>query len=254
MESITVDGTTLEVRRWPGDDAGPALLLLHEGLGCVELWRDVPELLREATGLEVVAYSRRGYGGSDPRPLPWPVEYMHDEAALLPDIVDALGLDRFFVIGHSDGASIAIIAAGRGDLEGLEGLVLLAPHVFAEPHGLAAIRRAGDAYRTGDLRRRLERYHREVDVAFWGWHDAWTHPDFRRWNLEAFLPDLEVPVLLVQAEEDPYGTLAQLDAIEAGVSGPVDRLVLPGDDHAPHRAHPGLVVDRIARFVGRVAS
>ncbi len=253
MDTIVIDGIEIEIRRIPASlPARPAILLLHEGLGCVALWKGFPRRLADVTGCEVVAYSRRGYGASDPLPLPWPVTYMHDEADLLPEILETVGLDRVVALGHSDGASIAIIAAGSNRFPGLEGLVLESPHVFTEDHGLVEIRKAGVAYRDGDLRDRLDRYHSNVDVAFCGWHDAWTHPDFVAWNLEEYLASIDVPVLLIQEADDPYGTLAQLDAIEAGVAGSVERVVLSGDGHSPHRSHPEAVIGEIDRFLAEL--
>jgi len=250
MKKIVVAGTQLEVGRIPASRHDrPAILLLHEGLGCVALWKEFPRLLADGTGCEVVAYSRRGYGASDRLPLPWPVTYMHEEAELLPGVLDALGLDRVVAFGHSDGASIAIIAAGTDRFHGLEGLVLESPHVFVEQHGLAEIRKAGVAYHDTELRGRLAGYHDNVDVAFLGWHDAWTSPDFVAWNLESFLPAIDVPILLVQETNDPYGTPAQLDAIEDGVTGHVERLVLDGSGHSPHRSHPDEVIAGIDEFL-----
>ena len=252
MNKIDVAGTLLEITRIPASRRDlPALLLLHEGLGCVALWKEFPRLLAEGTGCEVVAYSRRGYGRSDPLALPWPVTYMHEEAELLPEILDALDLGRVIGVGHSDGASIAIIAAGSDRFPGLEGLVLESPHVFTEEHGLTEIRKAGIAYRDTDLRDRLARYQDNVDVAFVGWHDAWTHPDFVTWNLEDYLRSIDVPALLIQEADDPYGTLDQLDAIEEGIAGPVERIVLAGHGHSPHRSHPDEVVAAIALFLDR---
>ncbi|VAV92420.1 benzoate degradation ring-cleavage hydrolase [hydrothermal vent metagenome] len=250
METVTIAGARIEVLRIPASlPDRPTLLLLHEGLGCVALWKRFPHRLADETGCEVVAYSRRGYGMSDPLPLPWPILYMHGEAEFLSDVLDALGLERIVAVGHSDGASIAIIAAGSRRFPGLEALVLESPHVFTEEHGLTEIRKAGIAYRETDLRDRLAQYHDKVDVAFLGWHDAWTHSAFVAWNLEGFLPAIDVPVLLVQEADDPYGTLAQLDAIEARVAGPVERLVLAGDGHSPHRSQPGAVVAAIVGFL-----
>jgi pimeloyl-ACP methyl ester carboxylesterase len=250
MHKVIVDGSGIEYLRIPASSPDrPALLLLHEGLGCAARWKEFPELLAAATRCEVVAYSRRGYGGSEARPLPWPLTYMHEEAAALQSVLTALGLERVIAIGHSDGASIAIIAAGSGHIRGLEGMVLESPHVFTEEHGLEAIRETRVAYRETDLRERMARYHENVDVAFYGWYDAWTHPDFRNWNLERYLPAIDVPVLLIQEEDDPYGTITQLDAIEAGVPGPVERLVLDGTGHSPHHAHPEAVAAAIGRFV-----
>jgi len=250
MKTVVIAETHLEMSRIPASRRDrPAVLLLHEGLGCVALWKEFPALLAEATGCEVLTYSRRGYGSSDPRPLPWPVTYMHEEAEALPDVLAVLGLDRVVAVGHSDGASIAIIAAGSDRFPGLEALVLESPHVFAEEHGLAAIRLAGVAYRESDLRARLARYHRNVDITFHGWHDAWTHPEFTEWNLEQYLPAIDVPVLLIQEANDPYGTLAQLDTIDRGVPGPVGRMVLAGSGHSPHRSHPRDVAARISEFI-----
>ena len=250
MDKVIIDGACIEYLRIPASSPNrPALLLLHEGLGCAARWKAFPEVLAEATRCEVVAYSRRGYGGSDVRPLPWPLTYMHDEAEILSDVLAAFGLERVIAVGHSDGASISIIAAGSGHIRGLEGMVLESPHVFTEEHGLEAIREAAVAYRETDLRERMARYHENVDITFYGWYDSWTHPDFRKWNLEGHLPAIDVPVLLIQEADDPYGTIAQLDAIEDGVGGPVERLMLEGSGHSPHHAHPEDVVAGIRRFV-----
>jgi pimeloyl-ACP methyl ester carboxylesterase len=250
METVIVDGARIEFLLVPASSSNrPTLLLLHEGLGCAARWKEFPELLAEVTRCEVVAYSRRGYGGSDARPLPWPLTYMNEEAEALPSILAALGIERVIGVGHSDGASISIIAAGSDRFPGLEGLVLESPHVFTEEHGMRAIRESGVAYGETDLREKMARYHENVDIAFYGWYDAWTHPGFTTWNLEGFLPNIDVPVLLIQEADDPYGTIAQLDAIEDGVVGRVERLVLDGSGHSPHHAHPDDVAAATGRFI-----
>ena len=258
MQTITAGEVRLECRWWGARDrAGTTLVLLHEGLGCVAMWRDFPALLHRRTGLPVFAWSRAGYGGSGPTELPRGIDYMHAEGReVTGTVLDAAGIDDMVLIGHSDGASIAIVHAGRlpeGSEPRMRGLVLLAPHVFCEDVSIASIRAAGDAYRGGGLRERLARYHGEqVDDAFFGWHDAWLQPGFGQWSIEAFLPPITAPVLLVQGERDAYGSAAQLDAIERGVAGPVTRRWIEDCGHAPHRERPRETLAAIEAFVAEV--
>jgi pimeloyl-ACP methyl ester carboxylesterase len=251
---LRVDGVELEAA-WHGPRSATVVVLLHEGLGSVGQWRDWPLRLVAATGLGVFAYSRAGYGGSDPVDLPRPLDYMEIEARGLPAVLDAAGIARALVVGHSDGASIAIAAAGGAGGDRIAGLALLAPHVFVEDSGLAAIAAARDAYRDGDLRSRLARHHgSNVDVAFRGWNDAWLDPGFRSFNLERYLGAITAPTVVIQGDADPYGTLAQVDAVERGVSGPVSRLILAGCGHAPHRDQPGPTTAAVAALARQVAA
>ncbi len=248
---IEADGHRLEYR-WAGERAAePTLVLLHEGLGCVGMWRDFPERLAEGSGRGVFVYSRAGYGRSDPATLPRPVRYMHHEGlVVLPQVLEGAGIRRAVLVGHSDGGSIAIVHAGSGRARGVEGLILLAAHVFNEQICVDSIRAARTAYLEGALRERLERYHgARVDNAFWGWNDMWLHPDFWHWNIEEYLPGIRVPALVIQGREDPYGTAHQVDAIESAVSGPVQRLMLSGCGHSPHRDQPEATLAAISAFV-----
>ncbi len=235
---------------------GPAsrtrLVFLHEGLGCVALWRDFPARLSAATGLGAFVYSRAGYGKSPRAELPRKVTYMHEEAALLPELLRSQGisLTDAILVGHSDGASIALLCAAA---QPVRGLVLEAPHVFTEEAGLASIARAREAYLQGDLRARLARYHGDVDAAFWGWNGPWLDPEFRRWNLESALPLVRAPLLVIQGADDEYGTLAQVRAIEAQAGGPVETLLLEGCGHTPHKDQAEAVLERAAAFSRRVA-
>ena len=250
---LEIDGVKLE-GRWvgPAPADAPTLVLLHEGLGCVGLWGDFPSKLAAATGCGVFAYSRAGYGKSDPVPLPRPLTYMHDEARdVLPKLLDAIGLRRGFLVGHSDGASIAAIHAGMFDDARLDGIVLIAPHVFTEDMGIASIEAAKKAYETGDLKRKLARWHANVDSAFLGWNGAWLDPDFRKWDLTAFLPSIAKPLLVVQGEADQYGTMAQIEAIVGLSGGRVETAILPGVGHSPHREAPDAAVAAISGFVDR---
>jgi pimeloyl-ACP methyl ester carboxylesterase len=251
---IVVDGRRLECR-WVAPDADePTLVFLHEGLGSVALWRDVPDRLAEATGRRALVYSRAGHGRSDPVDGPRSVDYMHHEAlVVLPAVLGRFRVERPVLIGHSDGASIALIATGAGAVTA-SALVLLAPHVFVEARSITGIAAARDAYAMSDLPARMARYHRDADATFRGWNDIWLSPQFRAWNIESFLPGVRVPVLVVQGEDDEYGTLAQVDAIEAGTTGSVERLVLAGCGHAPHLEAADATLPAIARFVASVAA
>ncbi len=194
-------------------------------------------------------YSRAGYGRSDPVDLPRPLDYMTREARdTLRHIIGAIGLRRGVLVGHSDGASIAAIYAGEHDDARIRGLVLIAPHLFTEPAGLAAIAEAKRAYETGDLEARLARHHAHVDAAFLGWNGAWLDPGFRTWNIEDFVERWRTPALVIQGTDDQYGTLAQVRAIETRSPAPVETLVLENCRHAPQFEQPDATLDAIAAF------
>lgn len=251
---LDVDGVRLEYRlRSPGPESAPTLVFLHEGLGSTSLWRDFPDKLAERTGCGALVYSRAGYGKSDPVPLPRPVRFMHDEAAVLPKVLEAAGVRESILVGHSDGASIALIHAGRDRPAGLRGLILEAPHVFTEPSGLESIAKIAEVYRTTDLRDRLARHHgSNVDVAFWGWNGVWLDPGFRDWNLEEFLPGIEIPTLILQGDRDEYGTWRQVEAIERQSGGPVKSVLVRDCGHSPHREQAEVALEAMVGFVERL--
>jgi pimeloyl-ACP methyl ester carboxylesterase len=252
MPFLTAGGHRLEYERLDGARDRPTLILLHEGLGSIALWRDFPTKLVQATSCPAVVYSRWGYGRSNALAGPRNLDYMHREALdTLPELRAELGLDDAILVGHSDGASIALIHAGSGRWP-VRALVLEAPHVFVEDVSVASIEAARRAYETTDLRQRLARYHADVDSAFLGWNDIWLDADFRAWTIEAVLPGVRCPVLAIQGADDEYGTLKQLDAIERGVAGPFERLVLPECKHSPHRDQEETVLAAMARFIARI--
>jgi pimeloyl-ACP methyl ester carboxylesterase len=247
---LRVDGRRLEAIELPGDAGESALVLLHEGLGSVGLWRTFPHALRAATTRRIVAFSRFGHGGSDSPPSPRTRAFFHEEALdVLPSVLRQLGLERPVLVGHSDGASIALIHAAAFPVAGL---VLLAPHVVVEDVTLAAIREARERFEEGDLRERLTRHHADPDTAFHGWCDVWLDPGFRTWTLEPEAERVDCPVLLIQGVDDPYGTLDQLDRIEARVRGSVRRLVVPGG-HSPQLEAQETVVREVVRFLDAAA-
>jgi pimeloyl-ACP methyl ester carboxylesterase len=229
----------------------PTLVFLHEGLGSVAMWRDFPGRVAHAAGCDALVYSRYGYGNSEPLAADRDVRYMHDEALVaLPQLLDKLGLARPILVGHSDGASIALIHAGSAG-RALAGVVVLAPHVLVEDVSVTSIAAAKLAYETTDLRARLARYHADVDLAFWGWNRIWLAPAFRDWNIEEYLPGIGCPVLAIQGEDDEYGTMEQLRRIGAGVRD-AELVALADCRHSPHKDQPEATLEAIVRFVDRV--
>jgi pimeloyl-ACP methyl ester carboxylesterase len=245
---VVVDGKRLETVRFEGDPLRPAIVMLHEGLGSISLWRDVPQRLCERTRCTVFAYSRYGYGRSEVFREPREPDYMHHEGeVVLLALLSALEIDRPILFGHSDGASIALIFAGTHP-DAVRGLVLEAPHVFVEDLSVRSIAQAKTIFATTDLPAKLARHHADAGATFYGWNDIWLDPRFRAWNIEDYAARVRAPVLLIQGDADEYGTIAQLDSIAARVPG-AEIAMIPGAGHSPHRDAPELVLDRIAAFV-----
>jgi pimeloyl-ACP methyl ester carboxylesterase len=250
---VAAGGRTIEyIWHGPGPADAATLVFLHDGIGCAATWRDFPAALARETGSGALVYSRAGYGGSDPVPLPRPLTYMHEEGfSGLPDLLDALGVRETFLVGHSDGGSISLLHASTArSRPRVRALLLEAPHVFCEEITVRSIAKAGDDYLHGDLKARLARYHgANVECAFRGWNRAWLDPGFLDWNIEGYLPAVTVPALVVQGADDPYGTLRQVDAIERKSGGPVRRLVLDRCGHSPHRDRRESTLEAMASFV-----
>jgi len=237
----------------PHPDVAPTIVMLHEGLGSTALWGAFPEKLAAATGVGVFVYSRAGYGKSSPGQLPRTVRFMHEEACdVLPRVLDAIGLQRGILLGHSDGASIAAIYAGSVQDHRVRGLVLIAPHFFTEEMGIAEIRRARDAFVAGSLREKLKRWHADVDCAFRSWSEPWLDPEFAKWDITEALGYIRVPMLIVQGEHDQYGTLCQLEVAERECFCPVETAVLPGIRHDPPREAPEETLSTVAGFINRL--
>lgn len=252
MAFVDVDGARLEVERIDvGRAAASPVVLLHEGLGSVAMWKDFPHRVAHAVNRDVVVYSRAGYGRSSPAKLPYAVRYMHDEAlAVLPRLLDACGIERPILLGHSDGGSIALIHAAAANRP-VAGLALMAPHVIVEDVSIASIAAAKVAWRATDLRARLARYHDDADCAFAGWNDIWLHPDFRAWSIEALVREVRCPILAIQGEDDEYGTMDQIERI-ARLAPDVELVRLADCRHSPHRDQPEAVLEALVRFVDRL--
>ncbi len=251
---IEVDGVWLEYRIWgPSPETAPTLVMLHEGLGCVAMWRDFPAQLSAATGFGVFAYSRAGYGQSDPAALPRPLDYMTIEARqVLPQVLDKAGAQRCVLLGHSDGATIAAIYAGSIFDPRVRGLILMAPHFFTEEIGLQSIKATQEAFGTSDLSARLANYHLDPQATFQGWCDAWLHPEFRDWNVADVIDYLRIPTLAIQGRDDQYGTLAQISEINTRSYAPVETAIFDHCRHAPHIDQPEATLAAISEFTQRL--
>jgi pimeloyl-ACP methyl ester carboxylesterase len=250
--AVLVDGRRIETLDLPGDPDRRPVVLLHEGLGSVGLWRDFPRDLAAATGRRVVVYSRPGHGRSAPPPGGARTTSFFDREAdvVLPAVLAALGVGAGpILVGHSDGATIALLHAARHDVAGV---VAMAPHVFVETEAVAGIEDAVRAFEEGDLRERMARHHDDPDHVFRSWSDLWLDPRFWPWSIEADVAPLDAPLLLVHGARDHYGTVEQLDRIEAAVSAAgVQRLVVAAG-HSPHLDQPEVVRDAVAGFVARL--
>lgn len=228
----------------------PHVIFLHEGLGSVAQWKDFPDRFCRAHGFAGLVYSRYGYGNSTPRPHDerWGPDYLHRQAReVLPALIDRLGLVKPWLFGHSDGASIALLAAAHLGDE-LAGAVVAAPHIMVEDIAIRGIRAARDAYLNGPLRDRLARHHADVDSAFWAWNDTWLDPGFQDWDIRADVEKIHIPLMAIQGVDDEYGTLEQVEGI-ARLAPQTRLLVLPGCGHAPHRDATERVIEEAGRFI-----
>jgi len=264
--TVLVQGQRLRLEyTWVHEQAAahaPVMVFLHEGLGSVALWKDYPAQLCQALGFRGLVYSRPGYGRSSPRPaqLALQPDFMHHQALeVLPAMLRAVGLvdegghavQPLWLLGHSDGGSIALIHASVHSSQ-LAGLIVMAPHIMVEDLSVASIAQARDAYLQGELRQRLSRYHDDPDSAFWGWNDVWLSPAFRPWSIEQEITSIGCPVLAVQGLDDEYGTLEQIRGIERQVSH-TQLLELPQCGHSPHRDQPQALTRAITSFVEAVS-
>ena len=248
MAFVEAGGHRLEYE-WVGLGAveAPVVVMLHQGLGSLALWRDFPKAVHEATGLRVLVYSRWGYGRSDPvKAFPHGRDWMHRGAKPeLAELLQALGVAKPVLLGHSDGASVALLYAGLGVAPAALGVVAMAPHVFLEKESIVSLAKARVAYEEGDLKAKLARFHDDVDSAFYGWNVTWLAPALRDWSIVAEMAGIRCPVTLVQGESDEYGTPAQLEAIKAATGGRAEILLLENCGHSPH-------VDRRAQVLGAI--
>ncbi len=260
-ELVSLARGPVEVVDWPAApesvDAAP-LVCLHEGLGSLRLWRSFPADVHAATGRRTIVWSRHGHGRSCVVHEPRAVTYMHDEALLvLPELLARLDVAAPVLVGHSDGASIALVNAASSraglDLAPPTGVVAMAPHVVVEDVSIAGITEAREAWETTDLPERMARHHRDAAATFWGWNRIWLDPAFRNWDITDFLPGITCPVLAIQGHDDQYGTMRQLDLLAEGVAGPLTRVELDDCRHAPHLDRPDATTAAVVDFLAALA-
>src|SRR6202140_3544376 len=251
---LRIGAADLEYRMTgPGPDEAPTVVMLHEGLGSAAMWGDFPEKLQAATGAGVFAWSRAGYGASTAVALPRPLDYMQIEALdVLPKLLDRIGFRRGLLLGHSDGASIAAIYAGGVADHRVRGVAMIAPHFVVEDISVTSIAEIKRAYETEGLRTKLERWHRDVDNAFYGWNGAWLDPKFRDWDISEYLAYIRVPVAILQGVDDQYGTIRQIEIAQEECYCPVDVTIIPGAGHSPHREAPEATLHAISEFADRI--
>ncbi|MCT2406802.1 alpha/beta hydrolase [Chryseobacterium antibioticum] len=228
----------------------PVIVFLHDSFGCTQLWRDFPVKLSEATGCNVLVYDRLGYGKSCPMLThERPVNYMELEADLLNDLLMQLNINNAILFGHSDGGTIALITAAKYP-ERVKTVICEAGHIFVEEVTLKGVYDAWDAYRTTNLAERLQKYHGDkVEMLFKAWTETWTRDDYRSWNIESLLKNIQCPLLFIQGETDEYGTLDQVEKTVSQVSGPSEKYIIPSVGHTPHKEVPELVLKKAADFV-----
>ena len=253
MKHFVAGGLRLEYLDYPAHRPGlPTILMLHEGLGCIAMWRHFPERVAAVTGCRVIVWSRAGYGHSQPYAEARTPRYMHREALeALPALLAELGVERPLLFGHSDGGSIALIFAGAF-LEVPLGAIVMAPHEFVEEETLTGILAAKKAWAATHLPQKLARYHADVDRVFADWNDTWLSSAFRDWNIEEYLPQIRCPVLAIQGANDEYATMRQIEVIAEQVAD-TTLLKLPECGHSPHRDQPAAVLGAVDAFVRRLS-
>ena len=231
------------------------IVLLHEGLGSLEMWKDIPEKLFKELGLNIFVYSRAGYGKSSTINLPRPINYMNLEAEkYLPKLLSEFNLNKVFLLGHSDGATIAAINStlDNNNYEIL-GTILIAPHFFIEEMNIVSIREIRNIYED-NLKKRLSKYHNNPDIAFYGWNDVWLDEKFKNWNITHILKDIKIPILAIQGKDDPYGTLSQIEILEENLKGKLKKLILNNCGHNPLIDKPKESINKIKEFIDQIAN
>ncbi len=228
----------------------PTIVFLHDSLGCVELWRDFPKRIADACQCNVLIYDRLGYGKSDPMPTYIrPVNYLELEADVLNDLLENLKIENAILFGHSDGGSIALIAASKYPNR-IKMVICEAAHIFVEEITLNGIREAVKAYQNTNLPERLQKYHgNKTETIFKAWTETWLRNDFRNWNIQDFLPEIKSPLLFIQGEKDEYGTLDQVEKTINAVSGKAEKYIIPNAGHTPHKETPEIAIEKIVAFI-----
>ncbi len=232
----------------------PTIVLLHEGLGSISMWKKIPELIHYKTKLNIIVYSRPGYGNSSPIKLPRPLNYMSIEAKkYLPELISKFNLKKIYLLGHSDGASISAINASLKNINyKILGTILVAPHFFVEDFNLLAIADTKREYQFKDLKSKLSKYHLNVDVAFYGWCETWLNPEFKKWDISNLINKIDSPVLAIQGDKDPYGSLKQIEMLEKKTNSCFKKLIVKNSKHNPFVDNTEITINSIKSFIDRI--
>ena len=255
---IQTDHGRLFARTWNGEQPGSSgktpLVLLHDSLGCVELWRDFPQRLSQASGRRVVAYDRLGFGRSDPHPGRLRNDFVQSEAReALPALLGQLGISNFVAFGHSVGGGMAVACASEFQSQ-CRALITESAQSFVEERTLSGIRVAKQQFEQEGQLERLRRYH--GDKAEWvlsAWIDTWLAPQFAQWNLDADLPRVHCPALIIHGADDEFGSVRHPERIAALVQGPTTIEILANCAHVPHREKQDVVMSAVERFLAKNA-
>ncbi len=252
-EDIHLNNSVLKVSHTIVSENRPTLIFLHDSLGCIELWRDFPQLLGEAIHCNVLVYDRQGYGKSEPfSSVDRENDYLEVEADVLNLLMEKLSIKTVFLFGHSDGGSIALIAAAKYPKK-IKGVITEGAHIFVEGITLQGIKVAVEAYRTTNLPEKLAKYHgNKTEAVFWAWANTWLSEDFKSWTIEHFLPYIQCPVLVIQGEEDEYGSLAQVEGIISQITSETQKYIIPSIGHTPHKEAKELVLAKTVKFVNQI--
>jgi pimeloyl-ACP methyl ester carboxylesterase len=246
---------TIRVAKFEFFPQRPTIIFLHDSWGCIELWRDFPKQLGESAKCNVLIYDRQGYGKSSPFLNPKRgKDYLEREVDILYEILVDFGIDSAILFGHSDGGSIALIAAAKHP-DKIAGVITEGAHVFVEDITLDGIKEGVISYKTTDLKKTLEKYHgNKTDDLFWAWANTWTNPNFRDWSIEMFIPSITCPTLIIQGENDEFGTLEQVERVVSQTAGKSTKLVIPNIKHNPHKEIPDLVIKECSNFISQIIS
>lgn len=250
IRDIIAGGVRLHVYERIEDERQPTIIFLHDSLGCVQLWRDFPDKLGAVAGCNVLVYDRQGYGLSAPfGEQERNNDYMEREADMLDGLIEACGLDKVILFGHSDGGSIALIYAGKYPAKVL-GVITEGAHIFVEDITIGGIKVAEEAYLTTNLPQRLRKYHGDkTEAMFYAWAHTWQAEAFRSWNIERFLPGIQCPVLVMQGDSDEYGTVKQVEGIVDGAGGRATPVMIAGVGHTPHKEAEAIVLQTATAFI-----
>lgn len=255
LKDIVINGIALKIDLIEASADRPTIIFLHHSLGSIDIWRDFPAKLGAATNCNVLVYDRQGYGQSGPLgEEPRTSAYLENEADILNALIEQCDINKAILFGHSDGGSIALIAGAKYPSR-IIGIISEAAHIFVEEVTLQGIKDAVKAYETTKLKESLQKYHADkTDAIFWAWAGTWLNAEYRNWNIETFLRQIACPVLVIQGENDEYGSLEQVYGITNQVTGEASHFIIPKIGHTPHKEATRQVLDRVIDFINQLTN